>query len=154
MADVAGHDAPGRDHDLLPAANDAGLARKHALERIGGLFGISLLVDADPRVETDDGEDERHLEPGGEFGVGVVGDEGLDDGDGGDGDEHVDEHVVHLGPDALQERLLGFFGHLVGAVFGKARRCLVVAQAGFDVVVLQAEMLDRLLDGHGVPWRC
>mmetsp|Transcript_19658 Transcript_19658/g.42721 ORF Transcript_19658/g.42721 Transcript_19658/m.42721 type:complete len:303 (-) Transcript_19658:284-1192(-) len=127
QTDLARHDVASGDHDLLAAANDAGLAGKHVLERIGGLLGVTFLVDSDPGVERDHGDNEGDLEPGGESRVRVGGCNGLDERHDGDDHEHINEHVVDLMPDALQQRYLDLLRHCVRSVHGKARGRLVDA---------------------------
>mmetsp|Transcript_1702 Transcript_1702/g.2763 ORF Transcript_1702/g.2763 Transcript_1702/m.2763 type:complete len:206 (+) Transcript_1702:795-1412(+) len=153
QTDVARHEVFRGDHDLLAAANDAGLAGKHVLERVGGLLSVTLLVDSDPGVERDDGDDEGDLEPGGEFLLTVTDRDGLDEGYDGDGDEHVDEHVVDMVPDTLQQRLLDLLRHFVGSELDEAVSGLVDAQADFGVILFQAHLLDGFFYRHGVPWR-
>ena len=120
---------------------------------IGGLLGVTLLVDSNPGVEYDDGDEEGDLDSGGEFMLTVGDRDGLDEGHNGDGDEYVDEHVVDVVPDTLQQRLLDLLHHFVGSKLDETVRSLVGAQANFGVIVFQAHLLDGFFYCHGVPWR-
>ena len=149
--DVTGNDVDTGDHHLLAVTEDAGIRGKHRLEGLGGLLGVTLLVDTDVGVDGNDGEDDTELDPVGNLVLGTVLDDGTDHRHEGDDDEDGNEDVGHLIPDALKKSLLLLLGHLVGTVLVEAGLGIGRGQTGRLMVGTQAELLD---DGglvHAMP---
>ena len=82
--EVAGHDLGGRQPQLLAGADDGGLGGHGATQRLDGGDRPGLLQVADERVEEDDAEDHRGVDP-------LLEEEGDDRRDQQDEDERIGE---------------------------------------------------------------
>ena len=94
--DVAGDDSGGGNRSDLPVAPHRGLGRGQLLERRDGLLGLEFLVEADDRVEDDNGEDGDAVHHFTE-----------EAGDDTGGDENPDDEALELAEENL-ERADGF----------------------------------------------
>lgn len=149
--DVAGNDVDTGDHHLLTVAEDTGIGGKHRLEGLGGLLGVTLLVDTNVGVDGNDGKNDTELDPVRNLVLGTVLDDGTDHRHKGNDDENGNEDVGNLIPDALEESLLLLLGHLVGTVLVEAGLGVGRRQTGRLMIDTQAELLD---DGglvHAMP---
>ena len=68
VARLQEHDVPrdelfGGDHARLAAAQRPGLGGQHVADRLQRLLGLAFLDKAEQRVEDDDGEDDRRVDP-------------------------------------------------------------------------------------------
>ena len=103
--DVAGDDSRGGNRSDLPVAPHLGLGRGQLLERRDGLLGLEFLVEADDRVEDDDGEDGDAVHHFTE-----------EAGDDTGGDENPDDEALELAEEHLQRADGLAFLQLVRAV--------------------------------------
>ena len=138
------------DGDHLPVAQHLGCRRRHLLQSFDGLFRLALLVDAEHRVDDDDGENDDDV------GKALALNHGENAADRR-GDEQNDDHrVAHLLEKPLDERVLLALGQLVFAVgcealFRLGARetfgCAVhVAQYGFGFFAIESQRKPLLID--------
>ena len=138
------------DGDHLPVAQHLGRRRRHLLQSFYGLFRLALLVDAEHRVDDDDGENDDDV------GKALALNHGENAADRR-GDEQNDDHrVAHLLEEPLDERVLLALGQLVFAVgcealFRLGARetfgCAVhVAQYGFGFFAIESQRKPLLID--------
>ena len=94
--DVAGRRDPRPECSRVsPPRTRARLRRKHVADRVERLLRPALLHEAEQRIEDDDGEDDRGVEPQAQHQLDEAG-----------GEQDIDEDVVELGEEPQQRPLL------------------------------------------------
>ena len=137
--DVPRHELFRGNHARLAAAHGPRLGGQHVADRIQRLLGLALLDEAEQRVEDDDAEDDRRVEPQVQHQLGEAGAE-----------QDVDQDVVELRQEPHERSALLAFRQPVGPVLLQAARRLARVEAFLGV---GREPLHHLVHGHGVPGR-
>ena len=127
VAGLEEHDVPRNEllrgkHARLAAAHGPRLGGEHVADRIQRLLGPALLDEPEQRVENDDGEDDRRVDPQAQHQLDEAGAE-----------KDVDEDVVELGEEPHQRAPLLALRQAVRPIFLQPRRGLGGVEAFFPV---------------------
>jgi hypothetical protein len=137
--DVAGHEFLGGNQANRPGTQDARLGGQHVADRVERLLGAPLLQEAQQRVQDDDREDDRGVQPQAQHQLDEAGRE-----------QDIDEEVIELGEEARQRPLLLALRQPVRPMLGEPPGCIrcVEALRRNDI-----ELPLHLVGRHGVPCR-
>ena len=107
--DVARHQFFGRDQTNLPAAQGPGLRGQHVADRVERLLGLAFLNEAEQRIENDNAQNDRRVEPQADHHLDEPGSE-----------QDINQNVVELVQELHERRLLLALRQTVRTVFRQA----------------------------------
>ena len=138
--DIAGNKKGGVEGLPVAVAQHRGFGGKKRFDGIEGLLGFAFLNNADDAVDQDHSENDA--------GIGPLPEESRAEGGR---EEDVDQNIMKLQEEALEQRITGRFGQLVGSVLpppdrGRTR---LEALAGLDVQSAEGVLGVLLMRVHG-----